>query len=196
MKKNLAKSNGAARRKGLFPTKEKPSLLRGWKPEHGLNRIGVVERDIADLMRKLAAAQAGAEEMERGRFHDVQRLLLALLDILDAFERVFAAIDAKKELCTGQMMAWVGNFRTVHMLLNKVLTERGVSRLESLGREFDPHLHEVDRKQLDLSKPVGTILQEIKKGYLWPGNQLLRHARVVVVTHTVAEESPQEDEQP
>ena len=78
------------------------------------------------------------------------------------------------------MKKWIGNFRTVYRLLDKVLSEQGVTKIESLDQAFDPHWHKVVGTVVDPSKQDGTIVEETKRGYVWQ-NQILREAEVIVV---------------
>ncbi len=160
-----------------------------WKPEQQRNRLGVIEEDIRSLMRKLAESEAAGAEKDKRNTAQHRCLLLSLLDVMDAFERVFDSIAAKKDACNPQMNIWVGNFRTIQRLFKKFLSEQGITLIENLDQGFDPHWHEVERTVLDTSKPVGFIVEEVKKGYLWQGKELLRRSKIVVVTHDASKTS-------
>ncbi|OGO07221.1 MAG: nucleotide exchange factor GrpE, partial [Chloroflexi bacterium RBG_13_60_13] len=86
----------------------------------------------------------------------------------------------KEDQVTPQMRIWIGNFRTVRRLLDKVLIEQGITKIESLDRQFDPSWHRAAEVVADPSRPEGTIVEETTTGYLWRG-EVLRKAEVVVV---------------
>lgn len=173
------------------------------KPEQGKNRLSEIEEDTRTLMRRLAETELVSTENDKRTTEQQRSLLLSLLDVTDAFDRVFGSINAKKDVCNSQMNIWVGNFRTVHRLLQKLLTEQGVTPIENLDQGFDPYWHEVETIVFDKAKPSGAIVEEVKRGYLWRNKELLRRARVVVVTHdsSVVSDIPEasskaEDNQP
>lgn len=164
-----------------------PLPLSGWKPEHGSNRLTVIEQDIRSLMRALAEANAARDEQKQQQSEQLKQFLLSLLDVIDAFDRVFGNIHTKKDACTPQMKIWTDNFRAVYRKLDGILSKQAVTRIECLNQEFDPHWHEIEKTLCDFSKPEGTIIEEIKKGYIWRDNQLLRHAVVAVISHSPPE---------
>jgi molecular chaperone GrpE len=153
-----------------------------WTPLQQRRRLALIEADLGGLMRSLAESKAAAREKDREHAEHLRRLYLSLLDSTDALERVFNNINAKKDACTPQMNIWINNFRTVHRLLRKVLSGQGVVPIENLGVEFDPQWHEIEQTTYRADLEEGTIVEEVQKGYLWKGKELLRHARVVVTT--------------
>jgi molecular chaperone GrpE len=108
-----------------------------------------------------SAAQAGKRQ-----------LVLALLDVLDDFERALAyANTAPESILTGA--------RVIHQRLMDLLQAQGVVPYTSAGQPFDPALHEaVDVINTDQATP-GVVLNELSHGYRW-GNEVLRPARVRV----------------
>ena len=108
------------------------------------------------------------------------------MEVLDAFERVFRHVHSKEDLVTPQMKICFGNFSTVRRLLERVLSEQDVTRIEIVDRTFDPQWHKVAEIVVDETKPEGTIVEELKKGFLWR-NQILRKAEVVVVRNAPGE---------
>jgi molecular chaperone GrpE len=107
------------------------------------------------------AAQAGKRQ-----------LVLALLDVMDDFERAFAyASTAPASLLAGT--------RVIHQRLTDLLQTQGVVPYQSVGEPFDAALHEaVDVTTTDQEKS-GVVLDELRHGYRW-GNEVLRPACVRV----------------
>ncbi|HYF96014.1 MAG TPA: nucleotide exchange factor GrpE [Symbiobacteriaceae bacterium] len=167
---------------------EKPIPTPGWRPEDGTDRPAVIARETAQLMRRLAEAEFALNEADEQRRKDYAKNLLSLLDVMDAFERVFRSIQAKEDQVTPQMRKWIGNFRTVSRMLRDLLTEQGVVRLENLADGFDPHWHRAVESRVDPAQPEGAILEEVRPGYVWRG-AVLRKAEVVVVRHVADEET-------
>ena len=101
-----------------------------------------------------------------------RQLVLALLDVLDDFERALAyANTAPEAILTGA--------RVIHQRLTDLLQAQGVVPYTSTGQSFDPVLHEaVDVINTDRAMP-GVVLNELSHGYRW-GDEVLRPARVRV----------------
>lgn len=139
-----------------------------------------VEQDVRHLMRELAEARMSLDEARRAGEDHVESLLLRILDAQDAFERVFEATRAKPEGVTPQMKIWLGNFRTVKRLLEVLVNEEGVRPVENLAAGFDPAWHRVAETVADPALPDGTIVREVRRGFV-RNQKILRKAEVVVV---------------
>ena len=63
--------------------------------------------------------------------------------------------------------------------LMHVFEKFGISKMESLGKPFDPNFHQVIQQVKDPSKPAGTVIAELQTGYMING-RILREAMVVV----------------
>lgn len=50
--------------------------------------------------------------------------------------------------------------------LSKVLAKFGVTRMEPMGKVFDPAFHQVVQEVEDKSKPAGTVVAELQTGYM------------------------------
>ena len=61
----------------------------------------------------------------------------------------------------------------------KAFEESGVTRIETVGKPFDPTIHEAVAREASDEVPEGTILKEWSGGYRF-GERLLRPAKVVV----------------
>jgi molecular chaperone GrpE len=99
-------------------------------------------------------------------------LLLALLDVMDDFDRAVAHVGEASDAVSDGL-------RLIHQRLRGVLEANGVTSFESKGRMFDPAVHEgmslVDSDEYE----SGSVCEEYLRGYLWDG-ELLRPARVIV----------------
>jgi molecular chaperone GrpE len=131
-------------------------------------------------MRQLAEARALSAEVERQSGRAIEQILLRLLDVTDAFERVFRHIQSKADFVTPQMKIWIGNFQAVYRVLDDILIEQGLTPIENLDQGFDPHWHKVVDLVDDPTKKPGTIVEEVNRGYVWH-THVLRKAEVVVV---------------
>lgn len=90
-----------------------------------------------------------------------ERIILRLLDILDNLKR--ATESHNDELST------IGVLDGIMMIrddVKELLKSEGVKEIETLGKKFDPTLHEAVsfREMSDLDE--GSIISEVRKGYL------------------------------
>ena len=108
-----------------------------------------------------SAAQAGKRQ-----------LVLALLGVMDDFERALAYANTAPE-------SILAGARVIHQRLTDLLQAQGVVPYTSTGQPFDPALHEaVDAVKTDQATS-GVVLDELSRGYRW-GDAVLRPARVRV----------------
>lgn len=138
--------------------KERDEYLDGWK------------RAKADLINYRNEELSRLKEVSRFAAEDMMRDILV---VLDSFDLGLAAIGHDGESAAGKGMYMI------RVQLEDVLKKKGLERvMVSVGREFDPALHEAIAS-VDSELPSGTIVDEVERGYLLHG-KLLRPARVVV----------------
>jgi molecular chaperone GrpE len=113
------------------------------------------------------------KSLERERDLSIQRareaLVADLLPVLDDLDQALPCLEGEKNR---------EGFRLLSRKLRKVLEDIGLSAIESLGKPFDPRLHEaIARSESDLDD--GTILEEYQKGYML-GSRVIRPSRVKI----------------
>ena len=67
----------------------------------------------------------------------------------------------------------------IHQQLQDQLPKRGVRRIEALGADFDPHLHQAVAYEPVGGHRDGEVVEEFRKGYVL-GDRLLRASMVKV----------------
>jgi molecular chaperone GrpE len=95
-----------------------------------------------------------------------------LLQILDNFERAIAHMPP------GTDASFADGLRMIAQQFHATLAKQGVQAIETVGKPFDPHLHEA-MGQEPSEHPSGSVSQEQLKGYTLHG-RLLRPARVMI----------------
>jgi molecular chaperone GrpE len=150
------------------------------KENRPANRWDAVRADMARLVREVHVLEARIASDADRALRDQQKTLLAMLDVLDSFDRVFANIEPREGTADRQARIWVGNFRSVRKSLERHLRELGVVPIDAPEGRPVAGLHTVvdTREQPDLDDEV--ILEELQRGYLWRG-QVLRKSHVVAV---------------
>jgi molecular chaperone GrpE (heat shock protein) len=64
--------------------------------------------------------------------------------------------------------------------LQRTMDEHGLLRMECVGHQVDPQRMTVVETVIDLGRPPGCVVEEIRTGYYW-NSRLLRYAEVKVV---------------
>lgn len=101
-----------------------------------------------------------------------REILLPLLDIIDDLENAL-------QWAGNEEHALVKGVRNIHQKFLALLKTLGVSPLHSVGTRFDHDLHEAVAVAENQDAEPGTVVDELRRGYLWK-NELLRPAHVRV----------------
>lgn len=98
--------------------------------------------------------------------------MLDVLDDCDRAQRQIETTDSAKEIREGLLL--------VFNKLRNVLQARGLKAMETIGKEFDPDLHEaITEINAPTSELKGKVVDEVMKGY-YLNDKIIRHAKVVV----------------
>jgi molecular chaperone GrpE len=106
-----------------------------------------------------------AEDNKRG-------MMLPLLDIIDDMEKAL-------QNAAGADVPFAQGVRNIYQKFLAMLETFGVRPFESIGMPFDHNLHEAVAMAKHQGSEPGTIIDELRRGYLW-NNALLRPAQVRV----------------
>ena len=141
------------------------------------------ETELAELKDKYLRQAAEFENYKRRTTKERlelyktanQELMMALLPVLDDFERARAATrDTQDADAVRESIAIIYN------KLNKTLQQKGLTLMESQEAAFDPELHEAIT-QIPAPSPElkGKIVDTVEQGY-YLGDKVIRHAKVVL----------------
>jgi molecular chaperone GrpE len=100
------------------------------------------------------------------------QMLLDLLPILDDLERLLKSHESDNQID-------IDGVRLIQQKFQKTLKDRGLQEIETVGREFNPELHEAVGVEMTDPDMAGMVLEEWQKGYKI-GERLLRPSRVKV----------------
>ena len=167
------------------PTKE-AARSDGTKPEGDLEslraRAEAAERDRDQYLAMLKSKTAEFENYQK-RQRRIQEeesryaqydFALGLLPILDNLERATAAATQAGE--TGPLVQGVAMIESQFLDL---LRRFGVTRIDALGKLFDPNLHQAVMQQPSAEHPPSTVVNVLAPGYTMH-DRVLRPAQVAV----------------
>lgn len=145
-----------------------------------------LKEEIASLRDRLLRALADAENTRRlaeRQTEDARKFAISsfareLLRVVDNLQRTLAAVGLDR-LEVNQEGPLIGGILATQRQLEQVLERFGIHRFASLGKRFDPNLHEAMMAVEDHSHPAGTVVHVAEEGYLIHG-RLLRPAKVSV----------------
>ncbi len=101
-------------------------------------------------------------------------VLIDVLGVLDNFKRALSSAGDKKDF-----KAFKKGVKMILEQLKKILDDHNVSPIDTVGKTFDPELHEAVMQIETDEQPEGVIVQELSGGYK-KGNTVIRHAKVGV----------------
>jgi molecular chaperone GrpE len=129
------------------------------------------------LLRKTAEFDNFRKRVERERKDFTEwaaaDVLSDLLGVMDDFDRALAT-PAPPEA-----QAYKTGVELIHRARTDLVRKRGVTPIETVGADFDPHRHQAVAYDAVEGAREGEIVEELRKGYML-GDRLLRPALVKV----------------
>lgn len=143
----------------------------------------LAQRAQADLVNYRRRA---AEEMDEVRYNTNADILLKIVGIVDDFQR---ALDMLPQDAVEP--GWLDGLNLVMRNIENLLESWGVSKIEALGRPFEPwDLDAVHYEETTGSEP-GVVTKVFRDGYMLR-DKVLRAAQVVVAKEPELESEPEE----
>lgn len=112
-------------------------------------------------------AEISIQSFDNGVATTIERLLPAI----DSFKQAKASIHDENIL------------KGLDLVLNQILKafeELGVSKINALGEQFDPNLHNAVLVGNDPEKEDGVILNEYQEGFIFKNEKVIRHSVVQI----------------
>lgn len=142
------------------------------KIEEQKEEIDEKDDRIKRLMAEFENFKKRSDKERLGMYNSVMGdVVMKLLPVLDNLEKAVAAESKDEQYKNGIEM--------VEKQFQDVLKANGVKEIESIGKPFDPSLHEAVSLVEDSNLGPKTIKEEYRKGYTI-GDKVLRHSLVVV----------------
>ena len=139
-----------------------------------LQKQDIEEKDdrIKRLMAEFENFKKRSDKERTGLYSSVMGdVIMSLLPVLDNLEKAVKAETKDEQYKSG-----------IEMVLTQfkdVLKANGVVEIETVGKKFDPSLHEAVSLVQDENLGEKEIKEEFRKGYMI-GDRVLRHSLVVV----------------
>lgn len=152
-----------------------------------LEKLEKEKRELHDRLLRTAAEfenfkKRTKKEAEEASTRGREQLLKELLPAVDNLERALKHAPAGDPLAVG--------VQQTEKLLLQALEKFGVVRFSSVGKPFDPSLHDAIQQVETAEYPPGSVAQEFASGYMI-GPRLLRPAMVAVAKAPAGETPPQ-----
>jgi len=154
------------------------------------NRLQQLEQELNSLKQEHETVQAQymriAADFDNFRKRQVrdqddlrQQLvcstLTEILPVVDNFERARQQLNPEGE----EAQALHRSYQGLYKQLVDVLKQQGVARMDVVGQEFDPTLHEAVLREENQEYAEDIVCEELQRGYHRDG-RVLRHAMVKV----------------
>jgi len=139
-----------------------------------LNQLKYARADLENLQKHMQS------RIDEGVTREKEKMIVQMLPVA---EEVDLALEQAKK--TGDP-ALLEGIEMVTKKLWKALSCEGLAPIEAVGKPFDPHVHEAVQKVGTSDFPDGTVVQEVRRGYLLNG-KVLRPSLVKVASHRNSE---------
>lgn len=130
-------------------------------------------------LRLLAEGENMRKRLQKER-QDFARLSVEQMaaDFLPAMDNLEQALKFADQM-SPEVKNWAMGFRMILSQMQDVLTQHGILPFDSIGKPFDPHLHEAVEMVATDEHPRGIVVREMVRGYR-SRERTVRAARVAV----------------
>jgi molecular chaperone GrpE len=145
-----------------------------------IQKLLAEKQELTDtLVRRQADFENYRKRIERERHQDhhrgVELFAERILPVLDALGHALAADPGSASV------EYRKGFELIDRQLSDLLAKQGLVRMETVGKQFDPHFHHAIEQVETSEYAEGAIIDELQPGYLFHG-KVLRPAMVRVAT--------------
>jgi len=132
-----------------------------------LNQLKYARADLENLQKHMQ------KRIDEGVSMEKEKLILQLVPVAEELD--LALEEARKDR-NGSLLEGT---EMVTKKLWKVLNCEGLCPIDAVGKPFDPHIHEAVQEVETCNQPEGTVIEEVRKGYLL-NDKVLRPSMVKV----------------
>ncbi len=142
------------------------------KSSEYLNRLMYLQADFENYQKQMEKEMRDMVQLGK------EKIILDLLTVIDELELALRSgreTENKEALLEG-----------VEMTLKKMyvtLAHEGLAKIDTVGKSFDPKMHEVVMKMPTNEHNEGVIVEEVRKGFMLKG-KVIRMSMVKIATKT------------
>jgi molecular chaperone GrpE len=116
-----------------------------------------------------------AKEREEARKTEGKDVIVALLPVLDDFERAIRSMENATDI-----VAVKEGVALIQNKMKNILAQKGLKEMQSIGSAFNPDLHEaITNIPAPTDDMKGKVIDEMEKGYEL-NDKVIRFAKVIV----------------
>jgi molecular chaperone GrpE len=116
-----------------------------------------------------------AKEREEARKTEGKDVIVALLPVLDDFERAIRSMENATDI-----VAVKEGVALIQNKMKNILVQKGLKEMQSIGSPFNPDLHEaITNIPAPTDDMKGKVIDEMEKGYEL-NDKVIRFAKVIV----------------
>lgn len=150
--------------------------------------VDALEQQVVELRERELKAQAELENFRKRMLRDTEAqikfsplpLVRDLLDVVDNLHRAIGSAGLAGGSAGGSE-GLVEGVRMVEQQLVAVLAKHSCKPIDSVGKVFDPNVHQAIAQQPSGDVPAGSVLQEVSVGYMMH-DRVIRPSMVIVST--------------
>jgi molecular chaperone GrpE len=142
------------------------------KSKEYLNRLKYLQADFENYRKRVE------KEFREATQRSNEKLIANLLSIIDDLER---ALETGKT--TENKDALLEGVEMVYRNLCGTLEREGLTKIETIGKPFDPNVHEILVEVPTEDHEDGTVIEEARKGFIFKG-KVIRPSIVKIACKT------------
>lgn len=152
-------------------------------PKDENQELETLRKEANDYKNKYLLLLADSENARKRLQKERQELIEyamrnMIVDFLHPIDHLDNAVKYSDD-ASEEVRHWALGFKMIVNQFKDALLNNGVKPIESVGKPFDPHLHEAVEMVATKDHPPGVVIEENIKGYAM-GDKIVRPARVKV----------------
>jgi molecular chaperone GrpE len=161
------------------------------KEEMAVNpeKAGEKDEEMRNLVDRLKRLQAEFENYKRRSAREIEslaervidRTILEFLPLYDNLQRAFENYASDKNV-----EGFVAGVERIFAQFTQLLEQKGVEKIEAVGKKFDPAIHEA-LLSVESEEEKNTVIEEFSPGYM-------REGRVLTPSKVTVSKGPAEEE--
>lgn len=154
-----------------------------------MEKVEEKDEKIQELIDRLKRLQAEFENYKRRTSKEMEslaerisdRVILEFLPLYDNLQRAFENYASDRNV-----EGFVAGMERIFAQFTQILEQKGITKIEAIGRKFDPALHEA-LLSVESDEERNTVIEEFSPGYMREG-RILCPSKVAVSRGPAGEE--------